>query len=95
MSAAAIARIPSFSHDGGVTAASSTPSVTQLSADRSAAAPSPTSVVRLVQASRNSGTDTSASHGLDPRDAQPSAAAARIGTATSARYVSPVAVLDT
>ena len=49
----------------------------------------------LVQASTNSGIAASAASGLAPRIAQPSATAARIGTATSARSVSPVAVSDT
>ena len=84
VSAAAIARIPSFSQPGGVTAASSSPRVTQHSAHSSVAAPSPHSVVRLAQASANSGAASSASHGRAPWVAQPSAAAASSGTAISA-----------
>ena len=54
MSAAAIAMIPSFSHPGGATAASSTPSVTQLSADSSAAAAPPASDLCQIHATANS-----------------------------------------
>ena len=84
-SAHAIAMIPSFIQPRGVTAPSSTPSVTHDSADSSAAAPSPTSDVRRAHATANSGTASRAAHGRDPRSAQPSAAAASSGTATSAR----------
>ena len=87
VSAPAIATIPSFSQPGGVTAASSTPSVTQLSADSSAAG-------RLAgercsarpRRSTNSGIAAERSERPATRaTAQPSAAAASGGTATSAR----------
>ena len=81
----AISTIPAFSQLGGVTAASSTPRVTQLSAESSAAAASPVSEVRHTQAITNSGMASRARIGLEPRAAQPSAAAASSGTATSAR----------
>ena len=95
LSATAIATIPSFSQADGVTADSNTPSVTQLSAERIAAAASPASEVRESQAITNSGIAASDAHGVAPRDAQPSAPAASGGTAMSARYVSPVAVSET
>ena len=94
-SAAAIRTIPALSQRPGVTAESSTPSVTQLSADNSAPAASPASVFLLAQARTNSGIAASAASGRAPRIAHPSATAARIGMATSARSVRPVAVSDT
>ena len=85
-SAPAISTIPSFSQLGGVTAASSTPRVTQLSADSSAPAASP------AQRGPGGPGDARTEPGLAgtatsraPRIAQPSAAAASSGTATSAR----------
>src|SRR5215831_1409597 len=93
-SAPAISRIPTFSHPCGVTAASSTPSVTQLRAARIDPAVPPTSGSLDTHAITNRGTAPSAAHGLDPRIAHPSATAASGGTAINARYVSQVAVSD-
>ena len=89
-----MARIPSFSHRGGVTAPSSQPRVTQLRADSTVAAPWPQSVVLDPQASANSGTASSDSHQRPPCMAQPRATAASSGTAISASHVRPVAVPD-
>ena len=90
------ARSRVFSHPGGVTAPSSTPSVTQLRAlEQQRAAASPTSDVRDRPRQREQ------RHGAERRPAarcpappSPSATAASSGTATSARYVRPVAVSD-
>ena len=93
MSATAIATIPAASQRGGVTAASSAPSAAQLSADRHSAAASPARPPRSAQASANrAGTASSARSGRGgsaSQASQPSASTARIGTARSARYVSP------
>ncbi len=85
--------MPAANQRGGVTAASSTPSVTQLSAERTSAALSPARPPRSAQASANSGTTSSAPTGRAPWESQPSASAASTGTAHSARYVSPCALL--
>ncbi len=89
-----MARIPSFSHRGGVTAPSSQPSVTQLRADSSVAAPWPQSVDFDAQARTNSPAATNVSHQRPPCPAHPRATAANRGTATSASQVKPVAVPD-
>jgi hypothetical protein len=60
VSATAMATIPPASHCGGVTAARSTPSVTQLRADSTSAAPSPARPPRSIQARANSGSTSSA-----------------------------------
>jgi hypothetical protein len=91
-SASAIATIPSASQRGGVTAAISAPSATQLSADSATVAASPPSAPRPAQASANAGAASRASHGRAPCISQPSASAASGGTPTSATYVSAVAL---
>ncbi len=80
-----MAMIPSFSQPPGATAPSSAPSVTQLSAESSAAAASPVSDRRNTQARTNSTTAPIATGGRAPWLIQPRAAAASGGTATSAR----------
>ncbi len=92
MSAAAIATIPAANHRGGVTAASSTPSAAQLSADSASATPSPARPPRSIQASANSAGTSSAQRARAPYTSRPSASAASGGTAHSARYVSPCAL---
>ena len=82
VSATAIATIPAASQRGGVTAASSTPSVTQLSADSTSAAASPARPPRSAQASANSGATSSARAGRGGwafQASQPSASAASSG----------------
>src|SRR5436305_1167551 len=93
--------IPTFSHPGGATAASSTASVTQLSADRIAAAAPPASDLCQIQATANSAAVIAIDPATRPRltgnllrTPHASAAAASGGTATSARYVSAVAVSE-
>jgi len=88
VSATAIATMPAASQRGGVTAASSTPSVTQLSADSPSAAASPANPPRSAHASANSAGTSRALAGRGGwafQASQPSASAASTGTATSAR----------
>ena len=84
--------MPAASQRGGVTIASSTPSVTQLSAESASAAPSPARPPRSIQASANSTGTSSARAGRAPGVSHPSATTASTGTAHSARYVSPCAL---
>src|SRR6185312_17259803 len=86
--------MPTFSHRGGVTAPSSQPSVTQLNAENSVAAPWPHSVDLDAHATTNKGTAKNDSHHRPPWAAHPRAMAANSGTATSASHVNPVAVPD-
>jgi len=84
-SATAIATIPAASQRGGVTIASSTPSVTQLSAERTSALACPARPPRSAQASANRPSASSAMVGRAAGVSHASAAAASGGTAHSAR----------
>ena len=78
--------IPSFSQRLGVTAASRTPRVTQLRPESSAAAASPREAVRRPPGDdEQPGGDTAQATAAPREQPSPSATAARIGTATSAR----------
>ena len=76
----------------GVTAASSTPSATQLSAERTSAAPSPANPPRSIQASANSGSTSSALAGRAPCESQPRASAARRGHGAQRQIGEPLAL---
>jgi hypothetical protein len=91
-SANAIATIPNASHRVGVTAAMMAPSATQLSADSAVAALSPARPPRSAQASAKAAGTSRTSKGRAPCISHPRASAANSGTATSAIYVSAVAL---
>src|SRR3954453_12534889 len=85
--------IPSFSHEVGVTAASSQPSVRQPSAVNASAAPwAESEPAGAFHATANSGTTNGASHQRAPGTMTASATAASSGVATRARYVKKSAV---